>query len=187
MSRSLKLPDKLKDKREGIIRKWVEAALYSHSPQAAKFATGTNQFANPIAFSVSKEFNEIFQELVKALEGGEPRFNVDTTIKIRAVQDFSAVEALSFPFRLKDILRLEFKKDLNDPEFSREFRNLEALIDRLALLSFGRYVDAREQLYQIKIKELKSGVFSNQPDAGCPSALLNQWEDDKKNGTGAGG
>ena len=54
---------------------------------------------------------------------------LDNIVKMRAVQNFNAGQAVSFPFLLKRIIREECAADL--PRCPDEFADLEAKIDEL--------------------------------------------------------
>ena len=78
-------------------------------------------------------------------------------MRIRAVQDVSASQALAFPFLLKRIIRAEFAADVR--RYSGELEVLEARIDELALLAFDLFAKCREQLYELKFNEIKRRSF----------------------------
>jgi hypothetical protein len=82
---------------------------------------------------------------------------LDNIVRIRAIQDFTASQAVSFPFLLKQIIRAEFEPDALP--YSEELAALEARIDELALLAFDLYVKCREQVFEIKANEIKRRAF----------------------------
>jgi hypothetical protein len=79
---------------------------------------------------------------------------------LRAVQDFTAGQAVSFPFLLKKIIREECKADCT--RCPDEFADLEARIDELTLLAFELYVKCRERLFEIKYNEAKRSMFMSE-------------------------
>ena len=80
---------------------------------------------------------------------------LDHIIRIRSVQDFSPSEALAFIFTLKQAVRGVFKKEIKEKRFREELERFESRIDRLALLAFDTYVQCREKLYELRVKEVK--------------------------------
>ena len=78
-------------------------------------------------------------------------------VKVRAVQDITAGEAVSFPFLLKKILREECPAEVS--HYPDEYANLEARIDEMALLAFDLYMQSREKLFEIKYNEAKRSAF----------------------------
>jgi hypothetical protein len=84
--------------------------------------------------------------------------HLDDIIKTRAVQEFTASEALSFVFMLKNAIRSELgTNDVGSPA-SREAAELEERIDRLALRAFDVYLAYREQVYDLRVNEVKRSV-----------------------------
>ena len=53
----------------------------------------------------------------------------------------------------------------------QDLADLDCEIDRIALAAFDMYMECREQLYQVRIKELKSGNYIL-ADTPCSSSLL---------------
>ncbi len=94
------------------------------------------------------------------------RRQLDDVIRIRAVQDYSASEAIGFTLDLKKIIRVR----LSDfPENKKEFDELAAFetrIDHLSLLAFDLYVACREKTYEIKANEVKRKYFKLLTRAG---------------------
>jgi hypothetical protein len=68
---------------------------------------------------------------------------LDALIRIRAVQDLTASQAVGFVFLLKPILR----------ELAPVDDSLNDRIDRLALMAFDKYMQCREQLADIRVNE----------------------------------
>jgi hypothetical protein len=79
-------------------------------------------------------------------------------MKIRAVQQFTPSQAVGFVFRLREIVRAELGGVAADPEVSVELAELDAQIDRIALAAFDTYVACREQVYELRINEVKRQV-----------------------------
>ena len=79
-------------------------------------------------------------------------------IKIRAVQELSASQAVGFLFPLKEAVRSELGTAVTDSRFSRELAELEGQIDRIALAAFDMYVHCREQINELRVNEMKRQV-----------------------------
>ena len=81
--------------------------------------------------------------------------SLDRLIRIRAVQGFSASQAVGFVFLLKDILSSEGDAASDGPAPDDELRTLWAHVDALALHAFDIYVACREKLSEIKVNEVR--------------------------------
>ena len=79
-------------------------------------------------------------------------------IKIRAVQQLSASQAVSFVFQLKEAIRAELGESVGEPRVSAELVELEGKIDRIALMAFDVFVQCREQVCQLRVNEAKRRV-----------------------------
>ncbi len=85
---------------------------------------------------------------------------LDTIIRIRAIQEFTPSQAVSFVFFLKKIIRDELATgDPRQHSLSDELTLLENQIDSLGLLAFDIFMRCREKLYDIKANEMKNMTF----------------------------
>ena len=75
--------------------------------------------------------------------------------KIRAVQDFSASEAVAFVFFLKSAVRNVLSRELAEGHLTGELLALESKIDDMALLAFDGYMQCREKLFQIRCDSIR--------------------------------
>ncbi len=92
-------------------------------------------------------------------EPGESiRVYLDDIIKIRAVQEFSPSQALSFIFLLKNAVRAEIGVIVDNPELTMDLVKFESKIDRVALLAFEAYMNCREQVFTLRVNEVKRSV-----------------------------
>jgi hypothetical protein len=83
---------------------------------------------------------------------------LDAIIRIRAVQDLTASQAVGFVFLLKPIL-LELQPERN-PVLLDVLLNDR--IDRLALMAFDKYMQCREQLADIRVNEGRRRIHVRQ-------------------------
>lgn len=149
----------IKDKK-ALLNRWFDLIIESYPPETSQFLKNQkDRFQNPVGFTISKEIEAIFDQLV----GGKPQKKMvseflDKIIRIRAVQDFSPSDAVSFMFQLKAIVREEVQKQGKEAEqaqLSKELLEFERAIDRLALLAFDIYVSCRQKVFEIKADEMK--------------------------------
>ena len=176
----------LQEKKDAIVRRWFDEALASYSgDSAAAFKRQKDPFANPIGHGLRVATQTIFDEL---LDGPETKAGPDVekigdhlreVIQARAVQQFSASEAVGFVFRLKDAVREELGPAATDGRYLSELAEFDARVDRVALAAFDVFVECRERLSELRINEVKRRVpwaaqrmprCGSDPDAGpgCP-------------------
>lgn len=143
----------LAGKKEAIVRRWLEFTIQSYDEEAAHFLQQDRDFLNPVGHTLKENLPPLFGAL---LEDGIPpacHRNLDAIIRVRAVQDFTPSEAVSFIFSLKEIVRKEMAdQDQLDPQ-GRGCAAIESRIDALALLAFDFYMKCRLQISEIKLNE----------------------------------
>lgn len=146
-------------KRSNIIRQWFDEILSSYPSDTVKFLKSQRDpFSNPVGNTIREGIDNLFNELISDKPDSGLTPYLDNIIRIRAVQDFTPSEAVSFIFGLKDILRRELKDELRNG-ISQEYLDFENKIDNLALLAFDLFIQCREKIYELKAKEVKDMTF----------------------------
>ena len=91
---------------------------------------------------------------------------LDPVIRIRAVQAFSASEAVSFVFALKEI-----GENIIDDSLIREF---DKLVDKIALASFNKLMKCKEEIFLLKATESKRRIHRAFERAGLVAELTEE-------------
>jgi len=148
----------LSERRSAILKKWFDAILETYPAETSSFLKNQkNRFANPVGHTILDGIEGLFRGLLDGMAPEKLSPFLDNIIRIKAVQDFTPSQAISFIFLLKKVLREELKSDENG--FGEELLALESKIDELALLSFDIYMKCREKLYELKVNELNRMTF----------------------------
>ena len=151
--------DILKESQSAIVDRWLADTLATYQSGAAEFFQHTKDpFANPVGNALMKGLAGIFDCLLAESPLESTRGNLDEIIKIRAVQDFSSSQAPSFIFLLKNAVRTELGGKVVNPELLADLAEFESRIDQVALLAFEIYTNCREQVYKLKVDELKRSI-----------------------------
>ena len=144
------LKDLLIQRRDKIVDRWFNLIVTTYPPETARFLKREkDRFSNPVGSTTLQGLRNIYEELLENNTGKLPEA-LDSIIRIRSVQDFTASEAVAFIFQLKDIIRKELAGKM-----SEELHAFETRIDELSLLAFNIYMKCREKLYEIKTNEIK--------------------------------
>ena len=147
----------LNKKKASIVHNWTELIFNSYPAEAVNFlSTKKNQFSNPIGYTVTTNTEKIFDELINDCDFDRIKFLLDDIIKIRAVQSFPPSQAVYFLLDLKKAIRDECKAELLDKSVSDELSNFELLIDKMLIIGFELYMEAREKVFKIRVNEIKS-------------------------------
>ena len=140
--------------KSSIVRKWIKLILDSYSIESSKFFDREkNQFSNPVGSTISTNAESIFDEICGGRDFEKITLLLTDFIKIRAIQDFTPSEAVGFVFLLKEVIREELSKELNQEKMSDEMVKLEFVIDKTALIAFDLYMQSREKVFQIRMSE----------------------------------
>ncbi|OHB72521.1 MAG: hypothetical protein A2V70_00955 [Planctomycetes bacterium RBG_13_63_9] len=164
------LGELLPEHQDAIVQRWLDDVLATYSENAfAVFKRQKDPFTNPVGHNLRVATRAIFEALLRAVDGGMDgsdggmdtegiRPSLDEVMKIRAVQEFSASEAVGFVFRLKEAVRAELADVAGDPRLGSELVKLERRIDRIALAAFDVFVECRERMCELRINEAKRRV-----------------------------
>jgi hypothetical protein len=147
----------LKDNRDIILEKWIDLTFQTYSSEMVRFLKREkNQFSNPVRNTIITSLQKVYDGILNNMNLELCLQGLEEIIKLRAIQDFSPSEALSFMFKLKNIVRDEFLKDRSDLILSNEMITFEENLEKLIGISINLYLQSREKVYEIRIKEIKS-------------------------------
>jgi hypothetical protein len=154
-------------KRDAIGERWLAQIFASYNPEMAGYLKRQlNAFANPVGQITAAETGAILDGLCT---GADPRNlcgHLEEIIKIRAVQEFSPAEAVSFVFLLKDAIRSEIEAELRDATVLAELHEIETRIDQMVLFAFDIFEKWRQKVYDLRLNEIRAGIVpvaGNQP------------------------
>ncbi|MDI6812534.1 MAG: RsbRD N-terminal domain-containing protein [Desulfitobacteriaceae bacterium] len=145
----------LKEKEERILARWQSVLLGSYPESAARFFQNKDaRFTNPVAYALEAGLHEVWNGLLEGKTPQELAQALDPLLRLRATQELSPSQAVGFILKLKGILQEEMSIGQSAPEAAALF-SLEERIDALALLAFDVYVRCREQIFELRVRELR--------------------------------
>lgn len=154
------LKELLAKKKKAIVEGWMDSIIETYPDETAQFLKKkTDRMANPVGAAIVTETDRLFEMILEGVDPEKATKFLDNIIRIRAIQDFTPAQALAFVFALKHVVRRVLAGDLAKGGHADELWALDKEIDRLALVSFEIYMSVREQIYQLKAKELQSNAF----------------------------
>lgn len=147
------LIEALAEKREAILERWFLAVLATYPEETARFlASGADPFANPVGHTVREGLGRLYDRFATGVPASELSAAIDGIVRIRAVQEFAPSAAVGFVYTLRGILREELADAALDPAGQAA---LENGVDRLALVAFDVYMQCREKIFEIRVREIK--------------------------------
>ena len=152
--------DLLSKRKSAIRKKWFDYVINDYPADSSDFLRKQkDRFLNPVGQTLLENINGLFDEIVldPASETLYPYLH--DIIRIKAVQNFSPSQAVSFVFLLKRVVREELESDIEKNKLAEELRSFETQLDKLALLAFDIYMKCRETIYDIRVREIKTLTF----------------------------
>jgi len=150
----------LLEKKDVILASWFDRILDTYPAETAKFLKNQkDRFANPVGQTIHEGIEGIFHELVRGGESEKASGFLDAIIRVRAIQEFTAAQAVAFIFFLKSIIRDGIKDTPLSAELVEELASLESQIDSLVLIAFDIFMQCREKLYDIKANEMRNMTY----------------------------
>lgn len=157
----MKLKNLLYEKRSAILKRWFDLILETYPPETALFFKNkTNQFSNPVGYTISQGVESLFDEILQGTDSDKVSLFLDNIIRVRAIQDFTPSRAISFLFLLKKVLREELDREIRENGIAGELLVIESRIDNFALLSFDIFMKCREKIYELKANELNNQTYT---------------------------
>jgi hypothetical protein len=147
------LAEALNARRAVVLERWLQALLETYPAETARFLTGVpDPFGNPVGETLRAGVARLFDALVAGQAADGVAAAADGIVRIRAVQEFPPSVAVGFALALRPILREELAgAGLAEAERAA----LDDAVDRLALAAFDVYMQCRETIFQIRVRELR--------------------------------
>jgi hypothetical protein len=164
-------------KKSAIVKQWLARTLQTYPEHTSRFLSQEKDaFRNPVGHALGEALPALFDQLVKGSDTATLSGLLDPILRIRAVQDFSAAQAVAFILALKQVVREALHFPPHPPlspgyplgagedtqrvpgEGANQLEALailESRIDAMALLAFDLYMRCREQLDEIRANEAK--------------------------------
>lgn len=145
------------EKKSAIVKRWFDLTIKAYPEETAGFLKNKkNRFANPVGHILFQEMGSILEGLSQGVNLNTLQPFLENIIRIRAVQDFSASQAVAFVFMLKEVIREEIAQEIEENRIGKALLELESRIDTMALLSFDIFMKCREKIYDLKANELQN-------------------------------
>jgi hypothetical protein len=151
------IQDLLKKNKAAILEKWFHFILETYPANTATMMRkDKNQFTNPVGSTLSREIEVLFKHLCEGGQNGECQASLDAILKIRSVQDFSPSRAVGFIFLLKRAIGETLKDEICKESVVDDWLKFQSKIDDLALQTFDIYMDCREKICEIRVKQARA-------------------------------
>ena len=157
--RYMALKQLLEENKSIILSRWFDTILETYPVDTQHFLRSKkNQFDNPVARRISDGIEGIFSQILNDDEEKDVSPFLDKVVRIRAVQDFTPSRAVAFMFDLKRLVREVLGKAVRERQLSEELWRFEEAIDKMGLLALDIYMKCREEIYELRVNEVKRSV-----------------------------
>ena len=154
------LLEALTAKKTAIVTAWLARTIQTYPEHASRFLSQEEDaFRNPLGHTLREALPDLFDWLVKGSDVSALSRLLDPILRIRAVQNFSAGQAVAFIFLLKRVLREALEDERRRDPSGEGLAAVEARLDEMALLAFDLFMKCREQIYEIRAGEVKRRLF----------------------------
>ena len=152
----MKFSTALKDNKKKIVDSWYTLVIENYPAESTKFLVkAKDRFSNPIGYTHHENLPIIFDALIKGESSDELTKALEAIIRLRAVQEFTASQAIGFIFQLKTVLREKFKEITGKKGDLSDLMEFESQIDGTTLIAFDIYMDMKKKIFEIKSMEQK--------------------------------
>jgi hypothetical protein len=154
---NMNLSELLVQNRSSIVKKWCDLVLETYPEQSQNFLRKQkDQFANPVGRTIFEGIESIYDQLVGEGDANKISLFLDNIIRVRAIQEFSPSQAVGFIFGLKRIIKDKLEREIQQNGISEEWGAFEPKIDTLALLCFDIYTKCRQEIFNIRVNEVRN-------------------------------
>jgi hypothetical protein len=147
----------LLENKAAVLERWCNLVFDTYPADGARFfKQEKDKFANPVGSTILEGTAAIYAELTGGKNVNILTNSLDSIIRIRAVQDFSPSGALAFIPLIKRAIREELDAEIKKNALFEELSKFESGIDDLMLLGTDIFVICREQISEIRYKEVSA-------------------------------
>jgi len=152
----MELRSLLEKNKLAILQKWLAAICDTYPAGTAGFISGSDDmFANPAGHTIAANAENILDGLIGGEDAASLSASIEPIMRIRAVQDFTRDQAVSFISSLKTVISGQLEPGIRRHGLRQEWEGLQARIDDLALLACGIHAEMKEKIRHIRITEIK--------------------------------
>ncbi len=141
------------ERKRAIAQAWLEMTLCTYPSQSMQFMLDErDRFRNPVGHALKNGIPLLINEILDETDSERARQALEEIVRIRAVQNFSARDAVGFVFLLKRTLSQEL------PDDNKDRLELERRVDEMALTAFDFYSQCRAKISDIQVSEARRRV-----------------------------
>jgi hypothetical protein len=159
------------NERKRMLTRWFDCIVNGYPAETARFLREqSDPFANPVGAALREELAPILDGILDDRDPVEVEPALDRIVRVRALQDMSPSEAVFFVLILKDVF-----DEVTDGATGDAKRRFDSRVDGMLLTAFNVYNRCREQVYDIRVKEIRNRSLK-------VMERLNSWREERAGG-----
>ena len=158
--------------RETVLECWRADVVSCYAPETVRFLRSERDaFANPVGAAVLRTTAGVLDALIAGDEPADVADLVEAVVRIRAVQDMAASQAVEFTLQLRSAVEGTLA-EAGEPLDRSQATVLNSWVDRLSLVAFDRYTHCRQQVFEIRIQQIRGRALQRME-------RLQEWENSR--------
>jgi len=159
------------NERAKMVERWFDLIVDGYPAETARFLREqSDPFANPVGAGLRDELAPVLDWIVDGRDPVEIEPALDRIVRIRALQDMSPAEAVSFVLILKDVYQ-----EIADDSTVDAGAEFNSRVDGVLLTAFNVFSRCREEVYNIRVKEVRNRSLK-------VMERLNSWREERAGG-----
>ena len=159
------------NERAKMVVRWFDLIVDGYPAETAQFLREqSDPFANPVGAGLREELAPILDWIEDGRDPVEIEPALDRIVRVRALQDMSPAEAVSFVLILKDVYQ-----EIADDTTVNARSEFNSRVDGVLLTAFNVYSRCREQVYNIRVEEVRNRSLK-------VMERLNSWREERAGG-----
>ena len=151
------LEQRLLGRKEEILEDWRRAVLATYPAETASFAMAEKDpFCDPIGHALIRTGHALWEMAMTGMERQRAEENLRDIVRIRAVQDFSPSQALSFVDAMRKAIRRKIPAVAVEKTGLNHLLCIESRLDEAMFVAVDLYVACKKQIDDIRIREAKA-------------------------------
>ena len=161
--------------RDTVVERWFDRIVDRYPVETARFLREQRDpFANPVGAALREELAPILDGVLDDRDPVKLAPGLDRIVRVRALQDMSPSQAVSFVLDLKEIV-----DDLVPQASEVDRHDFDDRVDHLLLTAFDVYTGCREQMAEIRVREIRNRSLKQME-------RLNEWREQRAGGPSSG-
>ncbi len=147
---------KIQQEKPEILREWYEIVIDSFPQKSRRIITlNEDRFTNPMGYTLHEGMQQILETVVSQSSPADLDEALGKIIKVKAIQDKQPNDGLEFLFALKKVIRQYGNAFSENFTENRALFEVEDLIDLIILKAHLIFVESREKISELKVREVE--------------------------------